>query len=323
MTTTDRLLPAEAEPYLAAVRSLLWALPAAEREELLDDLAAHLTELAAEQGPALRERLGVPSAYAADFVASAGVEPPATREPISLSKVRSLRLPPALRERLAALGPAWLVLRPFFLVFGGAELFMGDFIRNIERHELVLLALASVAAISLSQRLTGAWDRLATIAAVICAVTLAVASTEGPRMVHVDDTGGVGPTGFLLRGDGTPVSNIWAYDTDGTPVDVFLFDQDGLPLADLAESGWDRRTGEEMRSTVRTDADGRPIRNLFPREQRRLAYDEYGRPYEQPERAPVVSTPQVDEGSTTTTAAAPPSSSTTVTTAPAGPPSTP
>jgi hypothetical protein len=324
MTTTERpTLPADAQPYVAAVRELLWALPADERDELLDDLSAHLAELAAEDGPPLRERLGAPSTYAADFVASAGVEPPPSKAPMSMERVRSLRLPPALRERLTALRPAWLVLRPFLIVFGGAELFIDSFGRNAERFELVLLTLAAVAAISLSQRLTGMWDRLATVAAVLCGLTVFAAWTDGPDIVYVDQ--GPAYQGVALLGDGTPLSNIWAYDVDGNPVDVFLFDQDGQPLIDITESGWDQRTGEEIQTPMRTDADGRPIANLFPRRQTRVLYDDQGRPYQQEERAPVVGTPPVEPStttttvapeSTTTTTAAPPSSTTTVTAAP-------
>jgi hypothetical protein len=320
MTTTERpTLPLDAQPYLAAVRDLLWALPADERDELLDDLSAHLAELAAEDGPPLRERLGAPSTYAADFVASAGVEPPPTKAPISMARVRSFRLPPALRERLTALRPAWLAIRPFLLVFGGAELFIDGFGRNAERFELVLLTLAAVAAISLSQRLTGMWDRLATVAAVLCGLTLFAAWTDGPDIIYVDQ----GPAfqGVTVRGDGTPISNIWAYDVEGNPIDAFLFDQDGQPLIDITESGWDQRTGEEIQTPMRTDADGRPIPNLFPRSQIRVAYDAQGRPYQQEERAPVVGTPPV-ESSTTTTVASESTTTTTATTAPPSPTTT-
>lgn len=313
MTTTERpTLPADAEPYVAAVRSLLWALPGDERDELLDDLSAHLAELAAEAGPPLRDRLGPPSQYAAEFVTSAGVESPLSQPALALPRLRSLRLPPVLRERLAALRPAWLVLRPFVLVFGGAELIIGDFSRTIERHELVLLTLAAVAAISLSQRLAGAWDQLASVAAVLCGLALASAWLNGPQVVYVDNTGWQ-PTGILMRGDGTPVSNIWAYDVDGNPVDVFLFDQSGRPLDDVGFDGYDARTGDQLQTQVRTGVNGAPIPNLYPREQVR-----YGRFGAEREPAPAVSTPRVEESTTTTSTTAPPP-----TTAPGGPPSTP
>jgi hypothetical protein len=63
----------DAERYLKDVAPHLAALPVDERADLLDDLAQHLREIAAEEGPPLGERLGPPEAYAAELLASAGV----------------------------------------------------------------------------------------------------------------------------------------------------------------------------------------------------------------------------------------------------------
>lgn len=65
----------EAERYLKEVAPHLVEMPEEERTELLDDLAQHLREIAAEEGPPLRERLGPPETYAAELLASAGVTP--------------------------------------------------------------------------------------------------------------------------------------------------------------------------------------------------------------------------------------------------------
>lgn len=100
MTTTDA--------YVAAVRSLLGDLPAGEREELLEDLAAHLAELAAEPGLSLQERLGPPSAYAVEFVASAGLT--AHTGPISDPEPPA---PTPPRAWLSDFRPTWWALRPF------------------------------------------------------------------------------------------------------------------------------------------------------------------------------------------------------------------
>src|SRR5512142_886760 len=64
--------------YLDGVRAALLDLPPEVREELLEDLLAHLTEVAAESSEPLVDRLGEPSAYAAELRASAGVEAAAT-----------------------------------------------------------------------------------------------------------------------------------------------------------------------------------------------------------------------------------------------------
>lgn len=319
MSDTKLALPADAQPYLAAVRELLWALPTDERDELLDDLSAHLAELAAEEGPSLRERLGVPSAYAAEFVTSAGVEPPPARRLVTFP---SVHVPPSVHARWVELRPAWRALRPFLIVFGGAaSLNEGHVFGNVGSLEIVVLALIALAFIGPSQRLAGFWDRAATVAGVVAALVVIAALGQGRQYVYVDNTGGYGPTGALTRGDGTSVSNIWAYDRDGNPIDVFLFDQDGRPIDDVIESGWDPRTGDEVRSPLRTDASGAAVPNLYPREQTRLSYDHAGRPVEREVRPPAYSTPRLEPERTTTSTTTTPS--TTVTTVPAGPPSTP
>jgi hypothetical protein len=310
MTTTERpTLPTEAEPYVAAVRALLWSLPAEERDELLDDLSAHLGELAAEEGPGLRERLGAPSTYATDFVTSAGVTVEDAKD--ATRRVRdALHLPPAVRARLESFRPAWLVLRPFVIVFGGAAYLNDHMFGDIGGGEIVALGVLAVALIGPSQRLSGGWDRAATIVGVIGALLVIGAVSSGRQYIYVDNTG-YGPTGVLSRGDGRPVTNIWAYDAEGNPVDVFLFDQDGRPLDDVGADGYDERTGDQLHSFVRTDGDGRPIPNLYPREQRRVRYDDRGYPSERKDQPPALVTPQLEPETTSTT-----TSTSTSTTAP-------
>ncbi|HEV2783191.1 MAG TPA: hypothetical protein VGX25_27730 [Actinophytocola sp.] len=72
-TRTD---PAVAE-YLARTRAALADLPAAELEEIVEDIGPHLSEIAAEVDgdvtvDALSERLGTPEQYAAELRAAAG-----------------------------------------------------------------------------------------------------------------------------------------------------------------------------------------------------------------------------------------------------------
>ncbi|MHA6621260.1 HAAS signaling domain-containing protein [Pseudonocardia sp. DLS-67] len=75
--TTVHLAGPAAEEYLDGVRAALADLPAPEVAEILDDVRAHLADLTAELGgeadvAALTERLGPPSAYAAELRAAAG-----------------------------------------------------------------------------------------------------------------------------------------------------------------------------------------------------------------------------------------------------------
>ena len=301
MTTTERpALPLEAETYVTAVRSLLWSLPADERDELLDDLAAHLAELAAEEGPALRDRLGPPSAYAAEFVTSAGVAVDESSD-VTRRVRQAVQVPPWMRARLEAFRPAWLVLRPFLIVFGAASLFSGHLFGDVGEAEIVVLAAVAVALVGRSQRLTGGWDRLATVAGLIGALIVIGSLSDGRQYIYVDTSGYGGPTGVLTRGDGRVVSNIWAYDAEGNPIDVFLFDQDGRPIDDVGTEGYDERTGDQLHSDVRTDSDGRPVPNLYPREQTRVQYDDRGFPSERRDRAPRLVTPRLEPEATTTT----------------------
>jgi hypothetical protein len=110
--------------YLAGVRAALGDLPPGQRDELLEDLRAHLTEVAAEEsGEPLEERLGSPAAYAADLRAAIAVEP--RRRGSGLLTLARARLRAADAnvgpffgyERLSVLGaqlrPAWWLLRGY------------------------------------------------------------------------------------------------------------------------------------------------------------------------------------------------------------------
>jgi hypothetical protein len=78
----------EVAGYAAEVRAALAGIPAAERDELLDDLDDHLLEVAAESDSPLRDRLGAPREYAAELRAAYGTDGPG----------------PGPRERMRALG---------------------------------------------------------------------------------------------------------------------------------------------------------------------------------------------------------------------------
>ena len=62
----------EITAYVEAVRAALSGLPDAIRDELLEDLPEHLAEVAADDVGSLTDRLGPPSVYAAELLASAG-----------------------------------------------------------------------------------------------------------------------------------------------------------------------------------------------------------------------------------------------------------
>jgi uncharacterized membrane protein len=84
MTSHD---PEAVARYAAAVRAAVADLGAEERAQLLDDLEAHLQEVAAESDAPLTERLGPPETYAAELRAAYGAPPGAGRHaPAALRK---------------------------------------------------------------------------------------------------------------------------------------------------------------------------------------------------------------------------------------------
>lgn len=88
--------------YAAAVRAAVADLPAGERAQLLDDLEAHLAEVAADSAVPLTERLGPPEAYAAELRAAYGA--PARRNAPPRPRRRRWRLAAAILVPLLAIG---------------------------------------------------------------------------------------------------------------------------------------------------------------------------------------------------------------------------
>src|SRR4051812_47654109 len=120
--------------YLAAVRDALTDLDPADRDDLLEDLEAHLHEVVTEAGGiSLEASLGSPSQYAAELRASAGLEPVPTVLPPRLVRLQQrvagsglwsgfgaiLQQPwvRGVRDFLPTLRPGWWVLRGWLAVF--------------------------------------------------------------------------------------------------------------------------------------------------------------------------------------------------------------
>ena len=98
--------------YAAAVRAAVADLGDEERAQLLDDLEAHLQEVATETGAPLTERLGPPEAYAAELRAAYGAPAPqASRGPAAPPRVRRRRwrLPVGILVAALVLGGVVLV----------------------------------------------------------------------------------------------------------------------------------------------------------------------------------------------------------------------
>ncbi len=314
----------DADRYLKDVAPHLAALPAEERADLLDDLAQHLREIAAEEGPPLAERLGPPEAYAAELLASAGVELGGRPGPPLLARASRMvergreswagqeliRLSPVLR-------PAWWVARAYLAVSflagvqgGGASVFP---IPELAGSQLIGL-LAILGAIPLSVRLGQRSLRrsgrllLAGAHVVLAIYGLSLLDDAGSTRINYVDAYGP-PTyadrGCLAAASGQPITNLYAYDSEGRLLDpVLLFDQDGQPVDNLCPEAGAR--GRQLFTEYRQDVNGAPVINAFPR--RQTASAQPGRPSfpDQPEatvpvRPPAVVVPRLSPTTTVTT----------------------
>ena len=119
--------------YVFAVRAALGDLPESLRDELLEDLPEHLAEVAADDVGSLVDRLGPPSVYAAELLASAGYvggfpDPPDPTDRLAETREAVLRRLRAAdgkagplfgyaraSEFLILLRPAWWVLRGYLV----------------------------------------------------------------------------------------------------------------------------------------------------------------------------------------------------------------
>ena len=110
--------------YFEQLRACFADLPAAARDDLLDDLAEHLAEVAAEGDGPLADRLGPPAAYAAELRAAAGLAPPGAAADTLIRRwkrrlaVLDRRSGPVLgyersSDFVRQLAPAWWVLRGY------------------------------------------------------------------------------------------------------------------------------------------------------------------------------------------------------------------
>ena len=285
----------DADRYLKELTPHLAALPPEERAELLEDLALHLQEVAAEPGPPLEERLGPPAAYAAELLASAGFAsatagaaagPAAARSPLAsavavAARVRRSAFGREVARAWPSLRPAWWVARAWVAVYllvdlerdGGRfhgfpfpELFGNPFVG------FLALAVAIPASIRLGQKDLAGWKRAAVVAGNVVLVfyALSLAGDVGPREVRYVDSGGEGrpffPDSCLRNGDGSVITNLYAHDADGRLLDpVLLYDQFGRPIDNLCPE-YDGQ-GRRLVTEYRRDANGAPVINAFPRRQ--------------------------------------------------------
>ena len=263
-------------PYLDAAAIHLGDLPPGERAELLEDLAAHLAEIAADEGPAFAARLGSPDQYAAEFRASAGYPPAgagaaAQRPPGRLRTlghnaatatrdlgtrigdgVRGFPGGTALMSLLPRLRPAWWVFRAWLaaLVVGidwptGAYNGIGHWGAFVWQTLFVVVSVAW--GLRTERRGAGAPTAervllfiLNGIAVWICLLGVFGSGPLTDINSRVTETYGdaeATPWPSGLSMGGSPITNLSAFDLQGNPIAGFqLFDQDGRPVS-VARSG--------------------------------------------------------------------------------------
>jgi hypothetical protein len=294
------LSPAKAR-YLEQVRDQLSDLPEEEREEIVQDLEAHLAEL---EDTGIEAELGDPEAFASEFRSSAGLDKP-TRRPRWDAVPRAWNRVVVHAERLGqlvqwpAIRPVWIWTRGWLVICAWALINTGTpFLRfpiplvgNSSLTGLILVALVTWFSLWLERRPLTRRRRVGSITFSFVAgwaLLGTLLTPVGSYFEVVDDV----PYPYydrLTTAEGNPINNVYAYDLEGNPVEVLLFDSEGRPLLTLPPYVYeeaDFNPGapeiEYDGGAVRFERDsfGRLIPNLYPLQL--SFYDDYGRLREMP-----------------------------------------
>ncbi|MEU8327231.1 hypothetical protein [Micromonospora sp. NPDC048839] len=244
----------EITDYVARVRAALADLPATQRDELTEDLADHLTEVAAEAEGTLVERLGEPETYAAELRAAAGAAPGGggrnldQRVTAALVRLRGrlnaidTRLGPPLgyahaSDFLRLLRPGWWVLRGYLAAMLITVISSGGNYYNLLPRfggellaGLIMLVGFVLGSIWIGRRPTqlSRWPRSAVqvgSAVLVVFAFAALINTEGRlnRDYYYDQTS--------VDSQYSQVRDVFVYDSEGRLVEnARLFDQDGNPI---------------------------------------------------------------------------------------------
>ncbi|MEE6305948.1 hypothetical protein V1634_03760 [Plantactinospora veratri] len=251
MTVTEQ----EIARYVGQVREALADLPPPVRDELLEDLPEHLTEVAAEAEGSLYERLGPPEAYAMELRTAAGVTPPANTVNLdqrigaavrkSRERIRAVdgRLGPVvgyprLSDFLRLLRPGWWILRGYLAAMLITVLLTGTSFGLLPRlggsglAALLLLAATVTGSIWLGRRT----ERLGPRPRMVLnfgAVFLVLFGLAGFAELDSRAGGGGNPVPYeqVYTDQYSGVQDVYVYDGEGRLLEgVRLFDQNGEPI---------------------------------------------------------------------------------------------
>jgi uncharacterized membrane protein len=246
-------LEQEVARYVEAVRAALADVPAAERDELIEDLRDHLAEVAADGEGSLADRLGPPAGYAAELRASAGLRPAPTgtvRDRLAavagdarLNLARfDVKAGPVIgyarvSDFLRLLRPAWWVFRGYlaamavsWLLNNSGGIGLVPRLADSVIAGLVMLLGFVIGSIWLGLRgqALGLWGRRAATAGTALAVLFG-----GIGLLESDDRARWGEDRYMpVYGDlYEHIRDVYVYDSDGRLLtNVRLYDQDGQPV---------------------------------------------------------------------------------------------
>jgi hypothetical protein len=240
--------------YVEQVRRALADLPPAVRNELVEDLREHLTEVAAEGTGSLVDRLGTPEAYAAELRVAAGVgassRAPNLDDRISAAaakargrlRVLDAKAGPVIgyakaSDFLRLLRPAWWVLRGYLAAMLITVALTGHPFGLLPRlggstlAAVLLLAVTVVASIWLGRRSGGfsRWPKLAVNGATFLLFLFGVVGfLEADRS---DFSGGYDYQPVYEPNPYANVEDVYVVDREGRLVEgAELFDQNGQPI---------------------------------------------------------------------------------------------
>ncbi len=282
------LSPTKAQ-YLDQVSAGLADLPEEERDEVIQDLSAHLAELSDDE---IVPVLGAPSAFVAEFRASAGLDKPgrmsgvATRARVRLedwsTRLSGLTHWPRVRP-FWVWSRGWIVVSVFAAIQGGVAFYHFPIPAVGDRTLLGLAMVAAATALSVWLDRTPSHplrDMGSVVFSAIGIWALAAGMLGGIALGYpaqfVDYQAELDPYGYPLMGpDRFPVENIYAYDLEGNPIEVVLFDQLGRPLLTMPPWVYEEAELRPRETAVEypggyvifaRDEFGRIIPNLYPLE---------------------------------------------------------
>ncbi|MBA2608376.1 MAG: hypothetical protein H0U92_05535 [Actinobacteria bacterium] len=286
MSTTHAVDPVEA--YINEVRDRLSDIAEEERGELLDDVMAHVREVAAEHGAEnLSARLGSPEQFGDELRSSAGYKPvdasgsgPLAGLAPAISIPQWLPLD-ELKRMWPKFEPAWAFARGVLaallvLHVAGGYTDLVPRVGNSRLLGLLLLGAAGVGSFALAERRPPEQAKrvrqLRVAAEVVLAVfaLFAVRDASQARTIYFDSGQQAVQQDPCLRDSaGRPIGNLYAYDSAGHLIpQVFLVDQAGRPIDNLCpDQAAVTASGEPAQTTYARDVNGSAVYNVFPRAQ--------------------------------------------------------